>query len=341
MLDELRQLQQDTLHALQNVNDFEQLETLQIRVLGRKGKLAQLLARVPDLPNEQRAGVGTLSNQVKSKLLEAFAARTAVIKNHHSGGDDFDPTWPGIKPVVGHKHPVAALIEESVRFFGQLGYSVAEGPEVETVKYNFDLLNIPATHPSRDLWDTFYLETKDHGGNVLLRTHTSPVQIRYMESHKPPVYIIAPGRAYRHEATDPGHETTFTQIEGLAIDKNIRVTDLIGTLDAYLQHMFGKVKMRVRPHYYPFVEPGMDVDMSCLLCNGKGCPVCKQSGWLEMLGAGMVHPTVLKNMHVDPKEYSGFAFGMGAERLVMLLHGVTDIRLFLSGDLRFLEQFTY
>jgi len=297
-----------------------------------------LLSKLPNLPANERAGLGTLANQTKDKLQQAFDQARAKFQNQNFNQTDFDPTWPGILPEIGHAHPVSAFLENAIKFFSSLGYNLAESPEVETSNYNFDLLNIPPNHPSRDLWDTYYV--KNSGTSVLLRTHTSPVQIRYMEEHKPPVYIIAPGRTYRHESTDAGHETTFTQIEVLAIDKNIHLTDLIGTLNAFFQDVFGKVKTRVRPHFYPFVEPGLDIDMSCLLCNGNGCPVCKHSGWLEMLGAGMVHPKVLKNMKVDPDKYSGFAFGIGVERMVMLLYGITDIRLFLSGDLRFLQQFS-
>lgn len=338
MNDQLEKLQADTLHALSEAADVKAVDALEVQALGRKGALAQVLAKIPDLEPAERAGIGTLASQVRATLTQAIAAARSRVEATKPTQTQFDPTWPGIPPSIGHAHPIAAFLDAAVDFFTRLGYAVADGPEVETAAYNFDKLNIPADHPSRDLWDTYYVQSK--GANpLLLRTHTSPVQLRYMESHKPPAYVMCPGRVYRHEATDAGHETTFTQIEGLAIDHNLRVTDLIGTLTAFLQHTFGKVKTRVRPHYYPFVEPGMDVDMSCLLCGGKGCAVCKQSGWLEMLGAGMVHPIVLRNMGVDPKKFSGFAFGMGVERLVMLKHGVTDVRQFLSGDLRFLQQF--
>lgn len=336
---ELEKLQAETLQALGRVTNGDGIAALENQALGRKGRLAGILAGIPSLPPEERAGIGTLAAEIKQSLQTAFTEAHAKFSAGSSTPAHFDATWPGIRPTIGHPHPVQMFLADAVQFFSRLGYAVADGPEVETTAYNFDKLNIPPNHPARDLWDTFYVQPKS--ANLVLRTHTSPVQLRYMEKNRPPVYVISPGRVYRHEATDASHETTFSQIEGLAIDKNLHVTDLIGTLQAFLNHAFGKVKTRVRPHYYPFVEPGMDVDMSCLICGGKGCSVCKQSGWLEMLGAGMVHPTVLKNMKVDPAKYSGFAFGMGVERLVMLKYGISDVRHFLSGDLRFLEQFTH
>lgn len=338
MTSEIEKLQTETLDVLQHVQDSAAVDALEISILGRKGKLAALLSRIPSLPPAERAGIGTLANEVKQTLQQAItdARRKFSGANDHS---NFDPTWPGVAPSIGHLHPVSAFLERSVQFFSTLGYAVADGPEVETAAYNFDKLNIPANHPARDLWDTYYLNPEREG--ILLRTQTSPVQIRYMETHKPPAFFVSPGRVYRREATDASHDTNFTQLEGLAIDRDLHITDLIGTLKAFLQHTFGQVKMRVRPSFFPFVEPGIEVDMSCLICAGKGCSVCKQTGWLEMLGAGMVHPKVLTNMKVDPKKFSGFAFGIGVERMVMLLHGIPEVRLLLSGDQRFLEQFHY
>ncbi|MDP2790076.1 MAG: phenylalanine--tRNA ligase subunit alpha [bacterium] len=338
MTSEIEQLQASTLDALQHLQDAAAVDALEINILGRKGKLAALLSRIPTLPPAERAGIGTLASEVKQTLQLAFNGARGKFSgtNDHS---HFDPTWPGVAPSIGHLHPVTAFVERSVQFFTTLGYAVADGPEVETAAYNFDKLNIPANHPARDLWDTYYLNPERDG--ILMRTHTSPVQLRYMETHKPPAYVVVPGRVFRHEATDASHDTNFSMLEGLAIDRDLHITDLIGTLKAFLQHTFGPVKMRIRPSYFPFVEPGIEVDMSCLICHGKGCSVCKQTGWLEMLGAGMVHPVVLKNMKVDPKKYSGFAFGIGVERMVMLLHGIPEVRLLLSGDQRFLEQFHY
>ncbi len=338
MKSQLEKLQQEALQTLANAKDPAAWDAWEIRYLGRKGELAAILAGIPALPPSERAGIGTLAAQVKQALQHALAEA----RQQTSGASDhshFDPTWPGHSPSIGHLHPVSAFVEKAVQFFSTLGYAVADGPEVETTANNFDRLNIPPNHPARDLWDTYYLNPQRAG--LLLRTHTSPVQVRYMETHKPPVYVVCPGRVFRHEATDASHETNFSQLEGLAIDRDLHLTDLLGTLQAFLRHMFGKVKMQVRPSFFPFVEPGVEVHMSCLLCGGKGCSACKQAGWLEMLGAGMVHPTVLKNMHVDATKYSGFAFGIGIDRMVMLLHGIPDVRLLLSGDQRFLEQFHY
>ena len=291
---------------------------------------------------------------------------------------NLDFTLPGKKVTVGHLHPLTLMMRRIVDFFSMLGFEVVEGPEVETEEYNFDKLNMPDDHPARDMLDTYWLHgsqqisnlksqisnksktlnsksealnksqitnhkqspnSKSQISNLLLRTHTSPVQLRAMEERQPQVRLIVPGRVFRREATDASHETTFYQCEGLAIDKGIRVTDLIGVLEMLLQSIFGSIKIRVRPSFFPFVEPGLEIDMNCILCQGKGCSVCGQDGWMEMLGAGMVHPQVLKNMKIDPKVYTGFAFGMGIDRLMMLYYGVNDIRLSYSGDLRFVKQF--
>jgi len=277
------------------------------------------------------------------------------------------------KTSVGHLHPLSRMIREINGIFFELGFAFAEGPEVETEHYNFDALNIPANHPARDMWDTFWLRAQNnaeltqkdaeknishssafspHGSALLrsqkeipnsgflLRTHTSPVQIRYMETHKPPLRIIVPGKVYRHEATDATHEAEFFQLEGLAIGKGITLAHLKGTLEQFFRKFFGyKAKVRFRPSFFPFVEPGVEVDVQCFKCEGGGCALCKRTGWIEIMGAGMVHPKVLKGVGIDPREWQGFAFGVGIERLGMLKYGVDDIRLFLSGDLRFVNQF--
>ena len=237
---------------------------------------------------------------------------------------------------TGHKHPLSHVIRRAVDVFSELGFAVAEGPEMETEHYNFDMLNVPKEHPARDMQDTLWLKN----GN-LLRTQTSPVQIRYMETHTPPVRIIVPGKVFRAEATDATHEAQFFQLEGLAIDTDITLAHLKGTIEAFLKKLFGKedLKTRFRPSFFPFVEPGVEIDMSCFKCDQKGCNVCKQSGWIEFMGAGMVHPNVLRNGGIDPEKYTGFAFGMGLERLSMLKYGIDDIRLFYGGDLRFINQF--
>ncbi len=240
----------------------------------------------------------------------------------------------------GHYHPLTLVTRDLERIFRGMGFTVAEGPEIETERNNFDLLNIPADHPARDMWDTFWLKKLAEGDGALLRTHTSPVQVRYMESHKPPIRIIAPGKTYRYEATDATHEAQFYQIEGLMIDKGITLAHLKGALKKFFDEFFGTDStVRFRPSYFPFVEPGVEVDASCFKCGGKGCNVCKGTGWVEIMGAGMVHPRVLLNVGIDPREYQGFAFGTGVERLAMMKYGVDDIRVFHNGDLRVVNQF--
>ncbi len=239
----------------------------------------------------------------------------------------------------GHYHPLTIAQRDIARIFSKMGFDIAEGPEAESERYNFDTLNIPADHPARDMWDTFWLKEATEG-RALLRTHTSPVQVRYMESHKPPIRIIAPGKVYRYEATDATHEAQFYQLEGLVVDETTTLGTLKGVLAQFFKEFFGKeVKVRLRPSYFPFVEPAVEVDMSCFLCEGKGCNVCKKTGWIEIMGAGMVHPKVLLNVGIDPRKYQGFAFGAGIDRLLMLKHGITDVRLLYTGDLRLVNQF--
>lgn len=267
--------------------------------------------------------------------------------------DFFDITAPGKKPVSGRLHPLTQTRQEVEEIFQSMGFSVAEGPEIETEWYNFDALNIPKDHPARDQWDTFWIKSqipnskskinskfKSQNSKLLLRTHTSPVQIRYMESHKPPLRIIAPGTVYRHEATDASHEFQLSQVEGLMVDKNISVPNFKAVVGEFFKRFFKKpVKIRLRPDFFPFTEPSFDVSISCLVCGGKGCPACKNSGWVELAGAGMVHPNVFKNVGLNPKEWKGWAFGFGLERLTMMKYRIDDIRLFRWGDLRFLNQF--
>jgi len=251
---------------------------------------------------------------------------------------DFDPTLPGGLFRRGHLHPLTQFFNKLEGVFLSMGFEVLDGREVESELFNFDLLNVPKDHPARDAHDTFWVSNQ--GNKAVLRTHTSPMQVRAMQTRKPPVRLIVPGKVFRHEATDASHETTFYQCEGLVIDENIGLRDLMGTIRGALSAIFEKdVKVRIRPSFFPFVEPGVEVDMSCLLCGGSGCPVCKQKGWVEMLGAGMVHPKVLENMGVDAQKYSGFAFGIGIDRLAMAYYGIDDVRLFHSGDLRFIRQF--
>ncbi|MFA6909033.1 MAG: phenylalanine--tRNA ligase subunit alpha [Patescibacteria group bacterium] len=312
------------------------LDAVNVKFLGRRGELAELMKKLPSLPAEERPDAGMRANDVKRQIQAALENRALSF-----GGDKpkakstLDVTWPGVKIPRGHLHPITQFIRKVEDIFVSMGFEVVDGPEVDTEKNNFDLLNIPKDHPSRDIMDTFYLTN-----GAVLRTHTSPVQLRAMETRKPPVRLVYPGRTFRHEATDASHETTFYQYECLVIDQGITVANLLDALNSFFKTLFGpQVKIRVVSSYFPFVEPGLEVSMSCLICEGKGCSVCKKTGWLEMLGSGMVHPRVLTNMGIDPEKYSGYAFGGGLDRLVMLYYGIDDIRLLYGGDLRFLEQF--
>ncbi len=332
----LNRLVRAATQAITQAQDLAALEMAERAVLGRKGTLTLLLKELAAVPAADRAMFGARANNKKRELLKAIQQRKAELGGQRRGAVDFDPTLPGLPVRRGHMHPISRTTRRIVEIFSSMGFEVVEGPEVELEKYNFDLLNIPPEHPARDLQDTFYVS----GKNRVLRTHTSPVQLRAMETRRPPVRLIVPGRVYRNEATDASHEAALFQCEGLVIDAGIRLTDLFGTIDAFLKSFYGpEVVTRAQASYFPFVEPGAEIAMRCLICTGRGCSVCKRTGWLEMMGCGMVHPVVLKNMKVDPKRFSGFAFGMGIDRLTMLAAGVDDIRLFQAGDLRFLTQF--
>ncbi len=337
----LEQLRKDAMAAFEKATDGATIEKLQTQFLGRKAELGRISKEMKFLASAERPAVGKLINDIKKDIIDIIQKKQSVAPAGAARSSKFDHTLPGIIPNVGHLHPVTIFLEKIEDIFTKMGYEVVEGPELETQEYNFDLLNVPRDHPSRDIQDTFYVSKVDKRGRPLvLRTHTSPVQVRAMKTRKPPVRLLVPGRVFRNERTDAGHETTFYQVEGLVIDRAISVTDLMGTLELFLKRLYGEdVKIRVRPHFYPFTEPSMDIDLSCLLCGGKGCSFCKQSGWIETLGSGMVHPNVLKNMNVDPAKWSGFAFGLGIDRLMMLYYGVDDIRLSYGGDLRFIEQF--
>jgi len=314
------------------------LDEVRVKYLGKRGTLTQLLRALPGLPAAERPIVGKEANAAKTGLEFELEAREAVLegleRRARLAADRPDLSLPGRRILPGALHPLTQVHDEIVDVFTGMGFAVAEGPEVELDFYNFEALNIPKDHPARDMQDTFYV-----GGEVLLRTHTSPVQIRTMERQKPPVRIICPGRVYRRDA-DITHSPMFNQVEGLAVDRNISMGDLKGTLELFAREMFGPGSaIRFRPSFFPFTEPSAEVDVRCFLCRGEGCRVCKQSGWLEILGSGMVHPQVLKNVGYDPEEYTGWAFGMGVERVAMLKYGIDDIRLFFENDLRFLRQF--
>lgn len=343
---QLQQLEKDALEAIEKVKDLKNLKDLEVKYLGRKGSLTDILRGLKDLSPEEKPKMGQLSNKVKVALEEAFLKKEKDLENAQLEAqlneEFFDTTIPAEIREVGHIHPLSQTQEEVERIFNQMGFAIADGPEVESEYYNFEGLNIPADHPARDMQDTFFIankKNKDHG-RMVLRTHTSPVQIRSMEKYGAPLRLIIPGRVFRYEATDASHDTTFYQVEGLLIEENASLSHLKGVMAEFLTRLFGKpVKVRFRPGYFPFVEPGLELDFSCLLCEEKGCRVCKNTGWIEFMGAGMVHENVLKAGGIDPQKYQGWAFGFGLTRLVMMRYGITDIRLLTNGDLRFVKQF--
>jgi phenylalanyl-tRNA synthetase alpha chain len=325
--------------AIEGAASSAELEAIRVRYLGRSGGLTQILKSLGALSPEERPQVGAAANEAKRELEGLLDARLettrAAERRRQRESERPDLTLPGRRPARGVVHPLTRVQDEIVRIFAGLGFSVAEGPEIETDAYNFEALNIPRDHPARDMQDTFYLSPE-----TLLRTHTSPVQIRAMRAQKPPVRIICPGTVYRRDVADITHSPMFHQVEGLAVDRGITMADLKGTLTLFAQEMYGpRSKIRFRPSFFPFTEPSAEVDVLCFLCGGTGCRACKQSGWLEILGSGMVHPQVLKNVGYDPEQVTGWAFGMGIERIAMLKYGVDDIRLFFENDLRFLRQF--
>ncbi|MDP2586736.1 MAG: phenylalanine--tRNA ligase subunit alpha [Candidatus Komeilibacteria bacterium] len=337
---DLKKLKDQAMAEFKKSKTLADLDKLETKYLGRKGELSAILRKVKDLTGEAKPKIGQLANQIKlelEKIVAELRHEFGHLADKAKPAHYLDITLPGQKPALGHLHPITIITRQLEEVFVKMGFMVLEGPELESEYYNFESLNIPATHPARDIQDTFYI--KDQPG-WLLRTQTSNQQVRTMEKYGAPLRAIFPGRVFRCEATDVRHETTFYQLEGLMIDKDISIAHLVTALKVMLKGIFKKdVKVRLRPGYFPFVEPGFEVDVSCLLCDGEGCGLCKKTGWVEMIGAGLVHPKVLQAGGLDPKIWSGFAFGMGINRLVMLKYGIDDIRLFMSGDLRFLEQF--
>jgi len=338
MLKTLDELEKKAMLELTGATSEDALNELRTRYLGRKGVLTQMLRQISSVTAEERPLFGKRSNEIKESL--SYAIDDALDKLRASRKDDvllketIDITLPGRALGLGHLHPVTRVSQEICRIFARMGFTVVEGPEVETDYYNFEALNIPKDHPARDMQDTFYVED-----NIVLRTHTSPVQIRTMEKMKPPVRILSPGRVYRPDS-DVSHTPMFHQIEGLMVDRGITFGDLKGTLTYFLRQIFGvDILLRFRPSFFPFTEPSAEVDIRCVMCGGRGCRVCGQSGWLEILGSGMVDPAVFENVGYDPEEVTGFAFGLGVERIAMLKYGISDIRLFFENDWRFLEQF--
>lgn len=347
----LKNIYENAIMEIENTSLFEELNNLRIKYLGKKGEITAILKSLGELSSEERPIIGQIANDVRKKIEQSLNLKHEKLEKENLNlklKEEFiDITLPGKRPRLGKKHVISQMIDELIQVFIGLGYKVAEGPEVELDYYNFEALNTPRDHPARSLQDTFYIESKpsdsfekpDSKNIVLLRTHTSPVQIRVMESTKPPLYIIAPGRAYRRDVSDPTHSPIFHQVEGFVVDKHITFGDLKGTLEVFVREVFGKdKKVRLRPHFFPFTEPSAEVDVSCVICSGKGCRVCKGSGWLEILGAGMIDPNVLRTVGYDSEEVSGFAFGMGVERITMLKYGINDLRLFFENDLRFIEQ---
>jgi phenylalanyl-tRNA synthetase alpha chain len=345
MLNKVEELASKALDELAKVTDVDELESWRISYLGRKGSLIQILRSLATLPLEQRRSIGARANQLKDTLETAYEERKSHFEQDLTLSkvqEALDITLPGQQVSLGRLHLTTQVIEEICDIFSSMGFQIVEGPEVEWDYYNFEALNMPKDHPARDMFATLWVDFENKAGDrpMLLRTHTSPVQIRVMEKSAPPIRIIAPGRVYRYEATDATHEWMFYQVEGLAVDRNITLADLKGTLFEFARRLFGEDrKCRFRCDYFPFVEPGVEVAIDCMVCGGAGCRLCGNSGWLEILGAGMVHPEVLRRVGIDPDIYSGFAFGMGVERIPILRYGIDDIRLFYSNDLRFLQQF--
>ncbi len=339
MKEQLTNIRNGAMGALENAATLAELEDLRIQYLGKKGELTAVMKGMGGLSAEERPIIGQLANQVRSEIETALEEKKNALEAAAAGAklaaETIDVTMPGKKPVKGKKHPLITVLDDLKDIFIGMGFSIAEGPEVELDYYNFEALNIPKDHPARDTQDTFYIDE-----SVVMRTQTSPVQVRTMEQQKPPIRIISPGRVYRSDAMDATHSPVFHQVEGLVIDKNITMADLKGTLEVFVKKLYGEdTRLRFRPHHFPFTEPSAEVDISCFNCGGEGCRICKGEGWIEILGCGMVHPKVLQNCGIDPEEYSGFAFGIGLERVAMFRYDIDDIRLFYENDVRFLEQF--
>ncbi len=346
MKQEIGKIKKTAKEAIEKAKDLANLKELEVKFLGRKGELTSLLRSLKDIAENKRKEAGQLLNQTKQELEQAFNKQSQKLEKADLEAslskEFFDITHPGQARTTGAIHILSQTQEEVENIFSQMGFMIVDGPEIESEYYNFEGLNIPGDHPARDMQDTFFIEAKPDKkqGRLVLRTHTSPNQVRAMEKYGAPLRMIVPGRVFRNEATDARHEHTFNQVEGMLIGKDISIATLKGIMKEFLSRLFGKeVEVRFRPGYFPFVEPGIELDFSCLLCNGKGCRVCKKTGWVEFMGAGMTHEHVLRAGGIDPKEYQGWAFGFGLERLVMMRYGITDIRHFQSGDLRFINQF--
>lgn len=339
MKEKLLQLLENSRSEISNSSNTKELEDIRVKYLGKKGEITVILKEMGGLPKDERPEMGKIANEVRENiellLEEAKSEKKSQEINQRLFEEAIDVTLPGSAPLLGGKHPLMQILDELKEIFIGMGFNIAEGPEIETVYNNFDALNSPVDHPSRSMSDTFYINE-----NVILRTQTSPVQIRTMKTSNPPIKIISPGRCFRFDELDATHSPMFHQLEGLVIDKDITMADLKGTLDVFAKRLFGEnTKTKFRPHFFPFTEPSAEVDVTCFKCGGSGCRMCKGTGWIEILGCGMVHPNVIKNCGLDPDEYNGFAFGMGLDRVTMLKYGIDDIRHMFENDIRFLSQF--
>ncbi|MAG44652.1 phenylalanine--tRNA ligase subunit alpha [bacterium] len=339
---DINKLKKQAIADLENVASESALEQMRLKYLGRKqGKLTAVLRGLKNIKSTEKAKVGKQTNIFKNKLLELIQQKKNKLANaqdHSSFTSSIDITAPGKKPETGHLHIITQVLQDIQNIFSSMGFSIAQGPDIEDDFHNFTALNLPEDHPARSMWDTFYIKSKN---KLLLRCHTSPVQIRHMENNQPPLRIIAPGRCFRYESIDATHDIQFYQVEGLMIDKNISISNFKGIISEFFKRFYGKeTKIRLRPSYFPFVEPGFEIDISCIFCHGKGCKVCKKTGFMEIMGAGMVHPNVFRAVGYNVKDnWQGFAFGMGVERLAMPKYKINDIRLFYENDIRFLRQF--
>lgn len=339
MKNQLEQIRQSALEAVNTADALQDIEALRVKYLGKKGELTGILKQMGKLSAEERPVIGQLANEIRGAIEQAVEVKLTEIKSAEQAKklleEKIDVTLPGKTVTMGSRHPLTVVLDDIKEIFVGMGFDIVDGPEVELDYYNFEALNIPKDHPARDTQDTFYITD-----NIVLRTQTSPVQIRVMEKQKPPIRIISPGRVYRSDAVDATHSPVFHQIEGLVVDKGITFTDLKGTLETFVKRLYGEdTVVRFRPHHFPFTEPSAELDVQCFNCHGEGCRLCKGEGWIEILGCGMVHPDVLRNGGIDPEEYSGFAFGYGLERVCMRKYSISDLRLFFENDVRFLKQF--
>ena len=339
MKEKLESIKKQSMAEIDNVESIQQLEEIRIKYLGKKGQLTQLLRGMGQLKPEERPAIGQLANEIRDMITEKIEETAYCLKRKEREkrlrNEFIDVTMPGRKKKLGNSHPLTKVLNEIEDIFIGMGFSIVEGPEIEKVYYNFDALNHSEHHPARDMQDTFYITEE-----LLLRTQTSPNQVRVMERQKPPIRVIVPGRVYRSDEIDATHSPMFHQIEGLVVDKGITMANLKGTLELFAKKLFGEhTQTRFRPHHFPFTEPSAEMDCTCSSCGGTGCRICKNTGWIEILGAGMVHPNVLENCNIDSKVYSGFAFGMGLDRIAMLKYDISDLRLMFENDKRFLEQF--